>query len=96
MYVCVFVFPKNDGNFLFLLARCALGSGGSVGAISDPWLRWDAGVVCESAPDIFILLRGGVRLSSVWYAWHCTRLSVDVCNLADAIVCISLLVCILM
>ena len=94
--MCIFAFPKNYGKFIFARARCVLGSGGCNGAISNPWLRWDAGVFCESAPNIFILLRGGVRLSLVWCICHRSPLGGNVCDPAAAVVCISLLACILL
>ena len=94
MYECIFAFPKNYGNFWFSLARRVLGSGGSVGVVNDPWLRWDASVVCESTPDVFILLRGGVRLSMLWCVCHSSLSRVNVCDPAATAVCISLSACI--
>ena len=81
---------------LILLCRLSLGSGGIAGASSHPWLRKDADLVYKSDPDVFILLRGGVRLMLVFCVKHMLSSRVCVCQRGIAAGWLSWLVCVLM
>ena len=80
MYVCIFVFSEKNDRFFFNFAPVAhAGQAAVLGrlAIGDParMAVWSVGLLLSQ----FILLRGGVKLSLMWYAGHRSSLRVSVC-----------------